>query len=138
MAAAPGATHAPHMGRRNDTRPLLERRRIVFVTALVLAGVAWGLRLVAGWTPLQALLLHLGVMSAFTFALFAIDKRRAANDGRRVSEANLLMASFLGGAVGGLMGMFLLRHKSQRWKFRILLTAFALAQAAAVALVATT
>ena len=34
-----------------------------------------------------------------------------------------------------MAGMWLLRHKSQRWKFRILVTTFLLAQLAAVALV---
>ena len=124
------------MGRQNDTRPLLERRRVAYGAAFGVAAVAWGLRLTSGWSPLDALLLHLSAMSVFTFVLFAIDKRRAAKDGRRVSEANLLTASFLGGAAGGLAGMFLLRHKSQRWKFRILLTAFLLAQLAVVALLA--
>ncbi len=61
---------------------------------------------------------YLGCMTAFTFLLYAIDKRRAVRGAWRIPEATLLGCSMLGGAVGGLLGMLIARHKIRRWYFR--------------------
>lgn len=53
------------------------------------------------------------------FGLFALDKQRAQHGEWRISERNLLLSAVFGGSIGALFGMFLLRHKTRHWKFRI-------------------
>lgn len=64
------------------------------------------------------------LMSIITFFLMFSDKRRAISHRWRISEKMLLFFSFLGGALGGLCGMFLFRHKTQHLSFRVLLPLF--------------
>ena len=48
-----------------------------------------------------------------TLCFFAIDKHRSKKDGaKRIPEAVLLSLSALGGGVGALIGIYVLRHKS--------------------------
>lgn len=56
-------------------------------------------------------------MSVVTFALYGIDKQKAIRRKWRIKEAVLLGTSFLGGAVGALLGMNLFRHKTKHWYF---------------------
>ena len=35
----------------------------------------------------------------------------------RIPEKALLLLSFLGGAIGGILGMLLFRHKTKHWYF---------------------
>ena len=56
-------------------------------------------------------------MTLLSFIFFAIDKVRAIDGVRRISEATLLLFCFCGGAVGGLLGMILCRHKIRKPKF---------------------
>ena len=66
------------------------------------------------------------VMSAATFLVFSIDKRRARKNvpgASRVPEKTLLLLISLGGALGGLVGMYALRHKTdRRGKFHLMLS----------------
>ena len=57
------------------------------------------------------------VMSAVTFGVFVYDKRQAERGGRRVREFVLLTLSLLGGAIGGLLAMHLVRHKIRVYYF---------------------
>jgi len=56
----------------------------------------------------------------FTFAMYAIDKQKARANKWRISEATLIACGFFGGGVGALLGMQLLRHKTQHIKFKVL------------------
>lgn len=56
-------------------------------------------------------------LSAITFIVYAIDKILAKNDAWRVPEKVLLGLSLLGGAIGGLIAMLLVRHKTKHWYF---------------------
>jgi uncharacterized membrane protein YsdA (DUF1294 family) len=47
---------------------------------------------------------------------YAVDKLRARQNGRRISEATLLGLAFLG-PFGALGGMVLFHHKTQKLKF---------------------
>ena len=49
--------------------------------------------------------------------------------GRRVPERTLLLLDFLGGSLGGILGMLLFRHKTLHLKFRVLPVVFLGAQA---------
>lgn len=62
---------------------------------------------------------YLLLMSLLTFILFGIDKRKARNKKWRIPESRLLAISFLGGSIGGLLGMYIFHHKTQHSKFTI-------------------
>lgn len=51
--------------------------------------------------------------------LFAWDKRAARRAGRRVPERTLLATVWLGGWAGAGAAMWLARHKTRRWAFRL-------------------
>ncbi|WP_219722284.1 DUF1294 domain-containing protein [Enorma phocaeensis] len=57
------------------------------------------------------------VMSAVTFCVFVYDKRQAEHGGWRVREFALLTLPLLGGALGGLLAMHLVRHKTRVYHF---------------------
>lgn len=59
------------------------------------------------------------VMSLASFVAYWLDKRRAANGGRRLPERTLHLMAFLGGWPGALFGQRQFRHKTQKWSFRI-------------------
>ena len=65
-------------------------------------------------------------------ALMGWDKHCARRARRRVPEKVLFLAALLGGAAGCWAGMYLFRHKTRHWKFRILVPLFALLQWAAL------
>jgi len=51
--------------------------------------------------------------------MYAVDKSRAKNNKWRISEATLITVAFLMGGIGALLGMHVLRHKTQHVKFKI-------------------
>ena len=86
--------------------------------------------------PVRLLLIWLGSVSLLTFFLFGWDKLLAKRRCRRVPEAALLGAALFGGALGGLLGMLLFRHKLRKDLFRVLIPLFLLLQAALLCLAA--
>ena len=64
------------------------------------------------------------IMNIIAFALYAIDKRNARKGARRIPERTLLLVSAFGGAVGALIGMYRLRHKTKHARFVILVPVF--------------
>lgn len=67
------------------------------------------------------LLILIGILNLFSLALFYSDKKRAQSRQRRLSEKTLLLSAFLLGGIGALFGMFNFRHKTQHFKFKILI-----------------
>ena len=67
----------------------------------------------------KRLLIWYGAVSLLTLILFAWDKLMAVKGRRRIPEGALLSASLLGGGAGGLLGMYLFRHKTRKTGFRI-------------------
>ena len=57
------------------------------------------------------------IMSSITFVLYEVDKRKAKDNKWRIKEIVLLVFSFLFGSIGGLLGMYGLRHKTKHWHF---------------------
>ena len=72
------------------------------------------------------------VMSAVLFCLMGIDKRLAVTHRQRVSEKTLFSFAALFGAPGGLLGMYVVHHKTKHWYFR---WGFALLTAAQCAII---
>ena len=64
-------------------------------------------------------LFWLCVMSLVSFLVMGSDKRRAKQGARRVPEARLFLLALLGGGVGGLLGMYVFRHKTRHLHFVI-------------------
>ena len=69
-----------------------------------------------GLAPLGVYLL---IVSLVTLVLFIYDKLRAEQGrvDKRIPELVLLGLSLVGGAVGGIVGMRLMRHKTRKWYF---------------------
>lgn len=65
------------------------------------------------------LLIYILVLSVVTFFTYGNDKKRAKARQWRIKEHTLLSMSFLGGALGGLIAMYQLRHKNRKWYFNV-------------------
>ncbi len=75
----------------------------------------------------------LAVLNLFSFGLMAYDKRCAGQGKWRVPEKRLFLAAGCFGALGGVMGMVLCRHKTKHASFRILFPLMLILQCAALA-----
>lgn len=68
----------------------------------------------------QIVIIYLLAINIITFAAYGIDKWKAKHNKWRISEMTLILLAFIGGALGALVGMKVFRHKTQHWKFRII------------------
>ena len=66
----------------------------------------------------DVLLVYLAVLNLVTFALYGADKRRAKKGQWRIPEKTLFLPAIFGGALGGVAGMRLFRHKTRHWYFQ--------------------
>ena len=78
------------------------------------------------WQPLG---LYLLAVNLAAFVLMGADKRRARRGAWRISEKALFLPAALGGALGGVLGMKIFRHKTRHWYFRFGFPLLLLAQA---------
>jgi len=63
---------------------------------------------------------YLIVINVITFIVYAVDKYKAINKQKRISELTLYTLGFLGGFIGALLAMLLFRHKTKKIRFYIL------------------
>lgn len=68
---------------------------------------------------MKLLILYLLIINAAAFLLMLADKHKARKKLWRVPEATLLGAAAIGGSIGALMGMYLVRHKTGHLKFTV-------------------
>src|SRR5690554_5023178 len=59
-------------------------------------------------------------ISLITYVLYIIDKSRAKNNLWRIKEKHLLLMSIFLGSIGGLMGLYIVRHKTKHWYFVVI------------------
>ena len=76
----------------------------------------------------MVLWLWLALMTVTEFSVMTADKRAARAHQRRVPETTLLALAVLGGSIGGILAMVLLRHKIRKPAFAVGLPVLALVQ----------
>ena len=72
------------------------------------------------------------IMSLALLLLMGADKHYAKSGRRRVPEKRLFLLALLGGAPGGLLGMYAFRHKTRHPRFLLGFWALALLQLGAL------
>ena len=65
------------------------------------------------------ILLYLLIVNAVAFLLMLVDKQKARKKLWRIPESTLLLSAAIGGSIGALAGMYLVRHKTQHPQFTI-------------------
>jgi len=78
-----------------------------------------------GYLVLLFVLLLLNIVS---FALMGIDKSKAKRGKWRIPEKALFISCALFGGLGGCLGMYLFRHKTNHWYFALFFPVFLIAQ----------
>ena len=66
---------------------------------------------------IAGVVVYYALINITLFIMMAIDKRKARKSKWRISETTLLLTGLLGGAVGGLLAMKLVHHKSRKAYF---------------------
>ncbi len=82
---------------------------------------------------MEYLAYYLAAVNVLLCALMGIDKLLAKLQKRRIPERTLFLLAFIGGALGGTLGMYSFRHKTLHKSFAIGFPLIALVQIAAVA-----
>jgi uncharacterized membrane protein YsdA (DUF1294 family) len=62
---------------------------------------------------------YLLALQAVAFILFGLDKLQAKRSRSRIPESTLLLVTLLGGSLGALGGMYIFRHKTRHFIFRL-------------------
>lgn len=70
------------------------------------------------------------ILNSVSFGLMAYDKRCAKAGKRRVPEKILFLAAGCFGALGGVLGMQLCRHKTKHWYFQVFFSLLLIVQTA--------
>lgn len=79
------------------------------------------------------ILAALAAMNLFSFFLMRHDKQCAKKNRRRVPEKTLFLAAGLFGGLGGTLGMYVFRHKTKHWYFRVFFPVLMILQAGIIA-----
>ena len=67
----------------------------------------------------KIIIIYLVIINFITFAAFAIDKMSALENKRRIRIVTLLGLAFIGGSLGGLIAMYIFKHKISKDYFTI-------------------
>ena len=65
------------------------------------------------------IVIYLILINLITFLAMYIDKKKAKKGKRRIPEKTLFILVGLGGGIGGILGMYLFRHKTKKTRFVI-------------------
>ena len=68
---------------------------------------------------IKNIIIYLVIINIFTFFIMWLDKRKAKKGKWRIPENTLLFFAVIGGSIGGITGMYIFRHKTQKAKFVI-------------------
>lgn len=97
----------------------------LLLTTLMMVGILW----TTDFDPTFGIL---AASNGAAFLVMLIDKIQAMLAGRRLSERSLYAIALLGGSPGVIAGMYLLRHKSSKASFKLILFVLCLLQCAIV------
>ena len=67
---------------------------------------------------IQNIVLYLLIINIITFLTMWYDKHQAKKNNWRVSEKALFILCMIGGSIGGIVGMYVFRHKTKKWYFK--------------------
>ena len=67
----------------------------------------------------KIILIYLAIINVVTFVVYAVDKHLAIEGKQRIRIITLLGLAFIGGSIGGLLAMYLFRHKTQKDYFTV-------------------
>ena len=77
---------------------------------------------------MNLIVVYLVIINVVAFVLFTHDKMCAIQSRRRIPEKVLFLFAIAGGSLGGLVSMYIYRHKVNKWKFSIGLPVIILGQ----------
>ena len=66
---------------------------------------------------IKILIIYLLIINAAAFIFMLVDKIKARKNLWRIPEKVLFLSAILGGSIGSLLGMYLLRHKTKHCSF---------------------
>ena len=67
----------------------------------------------------QNISIYILIINVITFLIMWFDKHEAKIGDWRVPERTLFLLVLLGGGIGGIAGMYVFRHKTRKWYFKI-------------------
>ena len=70
---------------------------------------------------MQLLFIYLAIINAISFLLMLVDKYKAKKNLWRIPERTLMGFAAIGGSLGALAGMYLVRHKTKHLKFTVVI-----------------
>ena len=76
----------------------------------------------------EAIIYFCIVINIITFLVFGYDKWQAKKNKRRISEFKLLFLTSVGGTIGGIVSMYLFKHKTNKFSFILAFYAIAILQ----------
>ncbi len=89
---------------------------------------------------IRVLALYFVIINLYGLLIMYVDKKKskmaAQRNNRRVSERQLFMVTALGGFLGTIMGMRMLRHKTNKTYFNLLFPLILIVEAVAVVILA--
>lgn len=68
---------------------------------------------------LKYIIIYIIVINLIAFFAMFLDKRKAKYGRWRIPEQTLLILALIGGSIGGIIGMYTFRHKTQKLRFSV-------------------
>lgn len=68
---------------------------------------------------LPNIILYILTINIIGFLAMFIDKNKAKKGSWRIPEKTLITIALMGGSIGGIIGMYTFRHKTQKTRFSI-------------------
>lgn len=79
--------------------------------------------------PVKGVFVYFIAMNLIGLLVMGADKRKAKKHQWRIPEKTLFFVALLGGSLGTWAGMYLFRHKTKKWYFKIGMPVILLVQA---------
>ena len=103
------------------------KKTFLWIATLLVVGTS----ALLAWLGLPLAYAYLIGINAVTILLYGYDKRQAIACGGRVPELILHLVALVGGSPGALLAQILFRHKTRKFKFRLVFVGIIVLQALA-------